>query len=233
GPFRGRPGCATSVVMTARVTLLGSLATLALLAAAGTGCNKGGDEAKDEDTKADAKAKEDPKAAAGDEGEPTLQVADGDEGAEGPVPPDTSMVFFQVEGALVPLACFDKDEGTLAAGTECLELVPADAKVRVSAGDQAFNKAVGERVEPRCMAGSGKKIALDAEGLSGGAEFTYGTWPPSALKIITLVPEDSTSPAATTIDDDTRAKLAKVVPAKGEVSAHQVAEVDKIGRAHV
>lgn len=216
--------------MIARVTLLGPLTALALLAAA---CDKGDDKGKDttKEAKADAKAGAEGKEPAGDEGEPTLQVAEGDQGAEGPVPPETSMVFFQVEGALLPLACFDKEKGTLSAGTECLDLVPSDAQVRVSGGDQAFNKKVGERIEPRCLAGSGKKIALDAEALTGGAEFTFGAWPPSALKIVTLVPEDSTSPAATSLDDDTKAKLAKVVPAKGEVSAHQVAEIDIDGNA--
>ncbi|MCX4239992.1 hypothetical protein [Paraliomyxa miuraensis] len=216
--------------MIARVTLLGPLAAMSLLGALFVGaCDKGDDGAKDtKEAKGDAKAKGDDKAA-GDEGEPTLKVADGDQGVEGPVPPDTSMVFFQVEGALLPLACFDKDKGTLAAGTGCLDLVPAGAEVRVSGGDQAFNKKVADRIEPRCLAGSGKKIALDAEGLTGGAEFTFGAWPPSALKIVELVPEDSTSPAATGLDDETKAKIAKLVPSKGELTAHQVAEIDVDG----
>ncbi|MEM9462621.1 MAG: hypothetical protein AAGF11_51210 [Myxococcota bacterium] len=210
--------------MLARALLLPIVATLALTASACDNKDEGG---KGKDEKG-AKSKTPKKAdePAGDEGEPTLQVADGDQGAEGPVPPETSMVFFQVEAGLIPLACFDKDKGTLAAGTGCLDMVPADGMVRVSGGDQAFNKKVGERVEPRCMVGSGKKVALGAEGLTGGAEFTFGAWPPSALKILKTVSGDSTSPAQTQIDDDTKAKLAKKVPAKGELTAHQVAEVD-------
>jgi len=213
--------------MSARVTWLHAIGALALLCAA---CNKGGDEDKGKD--GDAKATKDAKAddgAAGDEGEPTLQVAEGDAGAEGPVPPETSMVFFQIEGGLLPLACFDKDKGTLSSGTGCLDMVPADAEVRVSGGDQAFNKKVGERIEPRCLIGSGKKIALDAESLSGGAEFTYGAWPPSALKILTRVSEDSTASPETDLDDDTKAKLSKAVPAQGDIIAHQVAELDLDG----
>ncbi len=214
--------------MIARATLLPVLGALALL----TACNRGGDDKKDgKEAKADAKgaAKADGDGAAGDEGEPTLQVAEGDAGAEGPVPPDTSMVFFQVEGALIPLVCFDKAKGTLASGPECLDLVPAGAEVRVSGGDQAFNKKVGERTAPSCLAGSNNKGALAAEALTGGAEFTYGAWPPSTLKIVTLVSRDSTSPAATQLDDDTAAKLAKAVPSKGKITAQQVAEIDLDG----
>ncbi len=212
--------------MTARANWLLAIGALALVCA---GCDKGDDKGKAKDdpkAKAGSKTPGDAKEAAGDEGEPTLQVADGDEGADGPVPPETSMVFFQIEGGMIPLACFDKDKKTVASGTGCLDMVPPDGKVRVSGGDQAFTKKVAGRVEPRCMVGSGKKIALDAEGLSGGAEFTYGSWPPSALKILKPVSGDSTSPAETTLDDETKAKLGAKVPAKGELTAHQVAEID-------
>jgi hypothetical protein len=217
--------------MIARASLFSVLGALALLA---TACNKGEEastkDGKDgKDAKLDGKAKGDGKADGAEVGEPTLKVDEGDAGAEGPVPPQTSMVFFQVEGVLIPLACFDKDKGTLAAGTGCLDLVPAGADVRVSGGDQAFNKKVGERAEPTCLSGTGSKVGLSADSLTGGAEFTHGTWPPSALKIVTLVPEDSTSPAATQLDDDTTAKLAKAVPHKGKLTAQQVTEIDVDG----
>lgn len=212
--------------MRVRAILLPAFGALALLAAA---CN-GGDEGKGaKDGKADAKGDAKADGGAGDEGEPTLKVAEGDAGVDGPVPPDTSMVFFQVEGALIPLACYDKDKGTLSGGAGCLSLVPAGAEVRVSAGDEAFNKKVGDRATPTCLDGSDDKNALSAENLTGGAEFTFGTWPPSGLKLVTLVPDESTSPAATQLDDDTRAKLAKAVPAKGEITAQQVAEIDVDG----
>ena len=223
GGFSGSRSLCYPTGMTARA-IFPVLGALALFTAA---CNKGEDKGKDEKAeKADGKAKGgDGKEPAGDEGEAPLQVASGEDGAEGPVPPETSMVFFQIEGALIPLACFDKDKGSVKSGTECLSMVPEGADVRVSGGDQAFNKKVGEKAEPACMAGSGKKIALSAEGVKGGAEFSYGTWPPSALKIVTLVSDESTAPPALNIDDDTKAKLTAKA-GKGEVSAHQVAEVD-------
>lgn len=211
--------------MTARA-FLSVLGALALLT---TACNKGDDAKKDDGKEAKGDdGKESKGDAAGDEGEAPLAVADGDDGAEGPVPPDTSMVFFQVEGGLLPLGCFDKESNTLEGGAACLDMVPADATVRVGAGDQAFNKPVGEKVVPSCMAGSDKKIALSAEGLTGGAEFEFGSWPPSGIKILDLVSSDSTSPMATQLDDDAKAKLTAKV-GKGEITAHQVAEIDADG----
>lgn len=215
--------------MSARVSLLPVVGALAFLAG---GCEKSSTDGNKDAKQAKADAKGDAKGDGGgaaDDGEPTLKVAEGDADAAGPVPPETSMVFFQVEGALIPLACFDKDKGELQGGAACLSLVPAGADVRVSAGDQAFNKKVGDRATPTCLSGSDNKDALSAENLTGGAEFTFGAWPPSTLKIVTLVSEDSTSPAATQIDDDTKAKLAAAVPAKGPLTAQQVAEVDVDG----
>ncbi|MEX1368073.1 MAG: hypothetical protein AB1Z98_33395 [Nannocystaceae bacterium] len=209
------------MIARALLPMLGALAMLS------TACgDKGKDEGNKDDTKLDTKV--DAKDGEADEGEAPLAVASGDDAVDGPVPPETSMVFFQVEGALIPLACFDKAKGKMMAGTGCLDLVPADAEVRVSSGDQAFNKKVGERAEPSCMAGSDKKIALSAQDLTGGAEFSYGAWPPSALKTMKKVSDDSTSPMATQLDDDARAKLTAKV-GKGEITAHQVAEVDVDG----
>jgi len=215
--------------MTARASLLPVFGALALFA---VGCNKGEGEAS-KDAKDGKQAKADAKGdakAGGDDGEPALKVAEGDAGAEGPVPPDTSMVFFQSEGALIPLACFDKDKGELRGGADCLALVPEGGEVRVSAGDQAFNKKTTGRATPTCLDATGNKDALGAEGLTGGAEFTYGAWPPSTLKIVTLVPEDSTANSTIArVDDDTKAKLAAAVPAKGELTVQQWAEIDVDG----
>ena len=88
-------------------------ATLCAVALCLPGCPKEEEPAKDsKETKkeADKEAEED------DAG--SLVVAEGDGGVDGPVPPDTSMVFFGVEGALYPLACFDKASGKSDKGCE-------------------------------------------------------------------------------------------------------------------
>ena len=68
-------------------TLVASISGLLLLVPACKGDDKPKDETKSAKADAkDAKAEE-------DEGEPTLQVAVGDEGVDGPVPPETNMVL--------------------------------------------------------------------------------------------------------------------------------------------
>lgn len=202
---------------------------MAMVLAMGLGpaCKKD-DEAEKDDAKAEAKA--DDGEPAGDEGEPTLQVAEGQDAVEGPVPPETSMVFYVVEGALLPLACFDKEQGKMLSGAPCLQMAAAGEEARLSSVDSAFNRPVGEPTEPQCMAGSGKKVALAVEGISESANFKYAAWPPSALKVVKWVPEDTTSPQRTRLDDDEAETLLAAVRKQGgrgdELRAHQVAEVD-------
>ena len=40
----------------------------------------------------------------------------------GPKPPETAGVLYSVDGALVPLACFDKAKGSVHAGADCAGL---------------------------------------------------------------------------------------------------------------
>ncbi len=232
--FHPSPECVRQVgAMITLPKLQSVLCTLALLA---TACNKGEDGPSDgtKDTKAE-KGAADGAEKAGDEGEPSLKVATGEDEVEGPVPPETSMVFFVVEGALLPLACFVKDDGKLQAGVDCLDLMKAGEKARVTSGDTATTMEVGERVEPQCQVGSGKTIALAAEGLADGPNYKYGTWPPSGLKTVTLVSEETIAPHQTQLDDEQKTKLLAAIKkdwagASGEVEAHQVAEIDLDGK---
>lgn len=160
----------------------------------------------------------------------SLQVAQGDGGVDGPVPPDTSMVFFAVEGALYPLGCFDKDAGSIESGDACLKMVKVGDAVRVASHDSQYNKEAGEPVEPQCMAGLGKKIAIGVEGITEGADFKYGTWPPSGIKVVEEVDPESTKPSALHLSDDEESALLEAIKAAGgstgeTLEAHQVAEI--------
>lgn len=209
-----------------------SLPVIAALVLAPGACNKddaeGGkkaDDGKAADAKGDSKgdAKEEDDAG-------SLKVAEGDEGVDGPVPPDTSMVFFTVEGALLPLACFDKDKKKVESGDACLDLVPKDGTLRVSSVDSEYNKPVGERVEPNCTAGSGKKNALAIEGMSDAANYKFGAWPPSGIKTVTIVPDETTDDGSLQLSDDEKAALAKAIGKDAEaIEPHQIAEVDTDG----
>ncbi len=200
--------------------------TLCAVALSIAGCPKEEDEAKDEAKE----AKPDAKAEGEEDDAGSLMVAEGDGGVDGPVPPEASMVFFTVEGALYPLACFDKDSKSVKAGEACLSLVKAGDSVRVASHDSKYNKEAGEAVEPQCLAGSGKKIAIGVDGISAGADFLYGTWPPSGIKIVGEVDRESTAPQSLHLSDDETAKITAAIQADGgsvkdELKVHQVAAV--------
>lgn len=212
----------------ARSVLPYALVTLALGLSA---CKK--EEGDGGEAKADAKgeAKDDAKKDGKEEDDAgSLKVATGDEGVDGPVPPETSMVFFSVEGALLPLACFDKDKKKVASGDDCLSLLPAEGTVRVSSIDSAYNKPIGEKVEPDCTAGSGKKNALAIEGITDGANYKFGTWPPAGIKIVKVVPDSTTDDSNLQLGDDEKSALGKAIGRDGkDLEPHQIAEIDADG----
>jgi len=179
-------------------------------------------DAKDEKKAADAKTE----AKADDPGEKSLDVAEGDAPVEGPVPPETSMVFFAVEGALLPLGCFDKDKKKVLDGDACLAMVAKDADVRVASKFSQFNKKAGERTVPTCLAGEDKKVAIAVEGITAGADFVYGAWPPSAIKAVTRAPDETSKPENVTLGDTEKQKLLAAAGVEGEILVNQVWEID-------
>jgi hypothetical protein len=214
--------------------------TLALfcLAASG-GCERlmgGGDEGDKagDDGKAtkEGKADEDEKAEEGDDGN-AMKVAEDAAAVEGPVPPETSMVFFSVENELMPLGCFDKDKKSVQGGEGCLAMVPEGGEARLASHDSQYTRKVTGRVEPECLAGSGKKAALSVEGAVGGADFLYAAWPQSGIKIVKTIDKETMSPSSLGLGDDEKNKLGAAIKAagggSGEVEAHQVAEFDLDG----
>ncbi|HET6582197.1 MAG TPA: hypothetical protein VFG69_02095 [Nannocystaceae bacterium] len=208
---------------------------LAAALALAPACNRGGDEkkadAKDE-TKADAKDETKADAKADDAGdEETLKVGEGDAPVSGPVPPETSMVFFAVEGSLLPLGCFDKDKKKVLEGEPCLAMVKKDDDVRVASKFSQFGKKAGDRTVPTCMAGDDKKIAIAVEGITEGADFVYGAWPPSAINAITRAPDDTTKPDKVTVGDTEKSKLLGAAGTDGEIIVNQVWEIDLDGDA--
>lgn len=165
----------------------------------------------------------------------SLVVAEGDPPVDGPVPPDTSMVFFGIEGTLYPLACYNAEKKSLQGGSECLDLLAPGAEVRVASEDAEYNKIAGERAEPQCLIGSGKNIGIAVDGITEGASFFYGVWPRSAMRLVKTVARESTSARDTQLSDDEVAKLGAAIKAKGgavgdEVLAHQVAELNLDGQ---
>lgn len=221
---------------TPSVTLVATLLSLTLSACGGDkGDAKDAKDAKGadgKDAKGDGKGDAKGDAKGDDKGEPTLAVNEGDAAVPGPVPPETSAAFFVVEGALVPLGCFDKDKKKLEGGDACLAMVPAGTDVRLGSKFASFNKKTGDRVEPSCMGGSGKKVAIAVEGITEGADFTHATWPQSALKIVARSGDDTTRGPKLMLGDDDKSKLSAAIKAEGgegDFMVNQVAEVDVDG----
>jgi len=195
--------------------------------ALGPACNRGDkDDKKDEKKAADAKTDAKTDAKADEKGEDSLQVAEGDAAVEGPVPPETSMVFFTIEGALLPLACFDKDKKKVLAGDDCLAMVPPGTDVRVASKFSSFNKKAGDKTTPTCLAGEDKKNAIAVEGITAGADFVYATWPPSGIKTVTRAPDEASKPEKTRLGDTEKQKLLGASKVDGEIVGNFTWEVD-------
>jgi len=194
----------------------------------GVACDRG------EDKKPEGPAPEASKAPPAEDEIPSLEVAQGDPPVEGPVPPETSMALFSIEGALVPLACFIKEKNSLETGSACLELAKAGAEVRVASEDAEYNKIAQDPVEPQCLIGSGKNVAVGVEGITEGASFRFGVWPRSTMKLVKMVDRITTSAKETRLSEDEVAKLSAAIKSAGgavgdELKAHQVAELDLDG----
>ncbi|RMG93571.1 MAG: hypothetical protein D6705_18385 [Deltaproteobacteria bacterium] len=165
--------------------------------------------------------------------EPGLAVAAGDEIEQGPLPPNSDMVLFVNDGGLLPLGCFRAEDKKIETGTKCLDMVPDGAEVRLGTTTSTAKRKVTGRVEPLCLAGSGKKVALSAEGLGGGASYVVAVYPPPTYRAVTLVPEETKSEKATKLAEDVRAQwraaLSRLGAPQGAVEAVQVARVDVDG----
>ena len=206
-------------------------ATLSLVFAV-VACGSKTEKKQDAKTAAKADAKNgDAKAEGGSDPADQLVVAHDDTVEKGPVPPDADLVFFVVDGGLLPLGCFSKATAKVATGNQCLDMVADGAEVRVGSGDTSTLKKVTGRAEPLCLAGSGKKVALAAEGLSTEANYRFAAWPPAGFRTVELVSDDTLDPNNLVLSDEQQQALQAAIKASGarasgEVAAHQIASVD-------
>ncbi len=201
------------------------LHTVWLLVALGAGCKK----------KQEEPAPESAKQAAEPQGEAALQVDPGSGDVAGPVPPEISMVFFTVEGALLPIACFDQTKASMAGGKACTGLVSKGEAARLASTDTQANKVIGAPMEPQCLRGEGTDVAFAAEGTADAADYIYAAWPPSALKAVKPVDRETLQPTEARLTDEDAKKvwsaIHKRAPGlKGELIGHQQAYVNLDGK---
>ncbi len=188
--------------------------------------------AKDEpkkDEKAEQKAEPEPEP----EPEPELPKID----LSGPVPPETSAVFFAIDGALIPLACYDKDKGKLMGGKDdCLALAEQGAEVYMASETGGELDKVAEPKNALCEVAD-EPTSLGTPSLNSGKAYTWGTVPKSLGRIAETVPSTAESNEAVVLSDEDKAKLQAAVIAlepkaeagKDNLRATQRAELDVDG----
>jgi hypothetical protein len=208
--------------------LFSALACLAL-----GGCpsddKKGDEKAEKKDEKKEEK-KEDGKLEpmeAADDGDAKLPELD----LSGPVPPETNAVFFAVDGAMIPLACFDQKSGKLDAGKACLKMVEKDQEVLLSSEYGRALDKVGDPKNALCEVGD-TPTSLGTPALDSGQTYEWATWPKSLGTKAEQTKSDTKSDTATALSDDEKAKLTEAVLAKkpgaekGELRCNQKASLD-------
>lgn len=146
----------------------------------------------------------------------------------GPKPPELSSVLFSVDGALLPLACFDKDQGKILPGKDCAKLVAEGSEVYMesSFGKKALEKTLAGAKTSLC----GDDGALPAAALDKGEDYDWGVWPKSLGPDFAQVNPDTWSDRSARLED-AEAKavqdlLAGLGKTKGEFQSKQKATLD-------
>jgi hypothetical protein len=146
----------------------------------------------------------------------------------GPKPPETSTVVFSVDGALTPLACFNKDKGALASGADCVGLVAEGSEVYMASsfGKKALEKTEGGTTTSMCA----DEGAIPVANLTAGADYDWAVWPKSLAPEFTQLSPDTWSDRGARLDEaESKAvqeAIAKVRKSDGEFQPKQKANID-------
>lgn len=207
-----------------------SLTPLTLsLALALTACNQGGDAKKTEtkaDEKAAAPAVEEPKHDPSTSLDKAIVAID----LAGPVPPEASAVFFAVDGALIPLACYLQDKKKLAGGKDCLKAVKQGDEVYLKSNNVEKLDQIGAPKAALCeVGGAGAPTSLSVPAIDAGAPFDYAVAPKSLARQVVLMPEDSWSERKPSLAADEVAALTALAKIEGALTIRQVALQDLDG----
>ena len=146
----------------------------------------------------------------------------------GPKPPEVSSALFAVDGALLPLACFNKDKGAILPGKECAGLVAEGSEVYMesSFGSKALEKT-GVGTKPSLC---GDSNAIPSAVLDNGAAYDWGVWPKSIGPIFKQMHPDTWSDRGARLDEAeataVQAAISKIRNVQGDFQPKQKATVD-------
>lgn len=148
----------------------------------------------------------------------------------GAVPPDASAVFFAVDGALIPLACYLHDKKKLATGKDCLKLVRQGDEVYLkSKGVENLDKLGAPKAAMCEVGGTGEPTSLSVPAVDAGATFDYAVAPKSLARQVVLLPEDSWGDKKPPLTADELTALSGLAKVEGTLAVRQVAVQDLDG----
>jgi hypothetical protein len=190
----------------------------------------GGDEEKPEEPKAEKKPKKDTKKPLPkpkeDDLRPELKLD-----LSGAKAPEASTVFFAVDGALIPIACWDKAGGKIKGGPDCRSLVKAGDEVYVASEFTKALDTVGEAKNALCEVAD-SPTSLAAATVDGGASYDFAMWPKAAHDLMAPLGADTRSERARDLDSAEEEALKKAISAvskkadAGDLRPQQRAELD-------
>lgn len=149
----------------------------------------------------------------------------------GPKPPAVNATFFTVNGALMPIACYDSASKKLSGGAKCGAQVPASSEVYLGSETGQELDKVGAKKNSLCEpAGTSNSYATAT--LDKGSSYDYGVWPRSTASLVKLVPARSQSPRKAKLDEAQTEAVKKVLvklaktSKHGELRSNQKVEID-------
>lgn len=154
----------------------------------------------------------------------------------GPLPPEASATFFAVDGAMIPLGCFDAEKKKLMGGKDCLALVKAGDGAYLASETGAELDEIGEPKNALCEVAD-EPTSLGTPSLNSGKAYTWGTSPKSLGRIAETVSSKAESNEAVVLSDEEKAIITtvllelapKIEDGKDELRATQRAEFDVDG----
>ena len=189
-----------------------------------------GDDKKEEPPKVEKKKKKElPKREA-----PEDLLAERKLDLSGPKAPEASTVVFAVNGALVPLACFDKESGKVTGGAKCGEKVEVGQEVYVYAEHTEDIDIIGEPKNSLCELAD-KPTSRAAKSVDAGAAYDFAVWPKSAHELVKSTGAKTRAERTLQFESEEEKALLEAIHAirpkakKGEFRPEQKAEFDLDG----
>ena len=147
----------------------------------------------------------------------------------GAVPPEASAVFYTVDGALIPIGCWDGHKKKLDGGKDCLHLTKAGEEVYLRSNNVEKLDKLGPPKSAMCQPGEDKPTSLSIPAVDAGETFDYAVYPKSMGKLINRVDAETWSEKGRVASDAEKTALRELAKAEGELQINQSVTFDVDG----